>query len=464
MLKRNIISSFMSNGYLVVLQFALVPILLKYLGGEAYGLIGIYIALIAALNIFDMGLSPALLRELSRLSASRDSENLMRKTVTTLESVYFVIAIFIIGIFYFGAPLITEYWLNKTTLPAETITACLRLNGLQCAMQFLTNYYTNGLNGLQRMITSNGALVINHTLRALAGFFVLIVMSADIKVYFFSKFLSTFLGFIMTAFLLYRALPVELNSALRLNAFDRFKSRFSLERINACKRFAGGMAITSLLTFFIMQIDKIILTRLVTLEQFGYYTVAISVAITLSASGVIISRAILPIMTKLVAGNEIEALKKLYLNSSALVGWLILPISGTLILFSHQFLTLYLGNTKSVFYIEPIFEVLMIGFALHGLMYVPYSLSLAFGWTRFGINISIVAMLFMTPITIVSTMKYGVMGAAGAWVVLSLGYFSLSMYYLHLRCLPKVLLEWYRSIILPIVLFVLILSIRYFWN
>ena len=101
LLKRNIISSFMSNGYLVVLQFALVPILLKYLGGEAYGLIGIYIALIAALNIFDMGLSPALLRELSRLSASRDSENLMRKTVTTLESVYFVIAIFIIGIFYF---------------------------------------------------------------------------------------------------------------------------------------------------------------------------------------------------------------------------------------------------------------------------------------------------------------------------------------------------------------------------
>lgn len=465
MLKRNIISNFLGNGYVVILQFALVPLLLKYLGAEAYGLIGIYITLLAALNMLDMGLSPALSRELARLSALPNSADLMRKTVTTLECVYFVIALLIVSIFYVSAPWVAEHWLNNNNLPTETIDTCLRLMGVQCALQFLTSYYTNGLNGLQRMVRANGVLAVNHTLRAVAGLFVLIAMSASVQVYFFSQALFTFAGLFITAIALYKALPAGAKSKeLTLNLVQKIKLRFNLERFNACKRFAAGMAITSVLTFFILQTDKIILSKLVTLEQFGYYTVAVNIAVILGGGAALISRSVLPRMTQLVAVNDSKALEALYLKASLLVAWLVLPIAGLLIAFNHQFLTLYLGNAERVMYITPVFNLLVAGYAMHSLMYVPYALSLAYGWTRYGINVSFVAVIAMIPMTAFATLKYGVTGAASAWLLLSLGYFSFSMFYLHFRCLPKVLSQWYLAVTGPIVISISIVVIGFIFN
>jgi O-antigen/teichoic acid export membrane protein len=456
LLKRNIISNFLGNGYVVVLQFALVPFLLKYLGAEAYGLVGIYITLLAALNMLDMGLSPALSRELARLSVLPNSAHLMRSTVTTLECIYFVIALLIIGVFYFGAPFIADYWLNNNTLPTETISTCLFLMGAQCALQFLTNYYTNGLIGLQHMARANSVLAFNHTMRAIAGLLVLIVASANVQVYFLSQVLLTLIGLLITAYALYNVLPSGISAGELTNrSLQKLKLRFNLERFNACKRFAAGMAITSACVFFIMQTDKIILSKLVTLEQFGYYTVAISIAATIAGAAGIISRSVLPRMTQLAALNETEALKALYLKSSSFVAWLVLPVAGLLILFNQQFLTLYLGNVDRTVYIAPIFTLLMFGYAVHSLLYIPYALSLAHGWTRYGINISIVIIVVMTPITIMATLKYGAMGAASAWVVLSLGYLCFSVKYLHQKIHKDWMWEFYRGISLQLLILVL---------
>jgi O-antigen/teichoic acid export membrane protein len=453
LLKRNIISNFLGNGYVVILQFALVPLLLKYLGAEAYGLVGIYITLLAALNMLDMGLSPALSRELARLSALPNSQHLMRSTVTTLESIYFVIAMLISVIFYFGAPLIAKFWLKSNTLSIDTLIACLQLIGGQCALQFLTNYYNNGLIGLQHMVQSNGVLALNHSLRAAVGVILLVMGLIGVEGYFLSQLILTFVGMLMTAYSLYKALPPDVSfTGLQSIGFQKLNSRFSLERMHACKRFAAGMAVTSALTFFIMQTDKIILSKLVSLEQFGYYTVAVNIAVTIAGAAVLISRSVLPRMTQLVAINDTEALKALYLKSSAMVAWVVLPLASLLIVFNHQFLVLYLHDDAKVLYIAPIFTLLMFGYAIHSLMYIPYALSLAYGWTRYGVNVSMVALGVMTPLTIIATLNFGVMGAASAWVILSIGYFIFSIRYLHRRCLQESLAVWYFAMIRPILL------------
>lgn len=453
MLKKNIIANFLGNGYVVLLQFALVPFLFKYLGTEAYGLVGIYMTLLAALNMLDMGLSPALSRELARLSAIPSTHNLMRITFTTLESIYFVISILIILVFFFASPWLTQYWLNSNNLPSETVIACLRLIGAQCALQFLTNYYTNGLNGLQHMVRANYVLALNHTLRAFFGLIVLIQFSASVELYFLTQLMMTFVGLLLTGYAIYTKLPKSAPKIDKnINLKDIIKLRFSMERLDACKHFATGMALTSMLTFFIMQTDKIILSKLVSLEEFAYYIVAVNIAVTIGGVAAIISRSVLPRMTQLVTNNNTDALKTLYLKSSSLVAWLILPIAGLLIAFQQQFLTLYLGDVEKANHIAPVFSLLIIGYAIHSLNYIPYALSLAYGWTRYGINISIVAFLVMTPITIILTLHFGLLGSASSWVLLSIGYFTLSILYLHKHCLPKTALQWYGANKLPLLL------------
>ncbi|QVL45621.1 MAG: oligosaccharide flippase family protein [Methylophilaceae bacterium] len=455
MLKRNIIFNFLGNGYVVILQFALVPFLLKYLGAEAYGLVGVYLTLLASISMLDMGLSPALSRELARLSALPNSVHLIRSTVTTLESIYFFISLTIIIFFYLTSSFIAEHWLIQNQLPKALITDCLILMGSQCSLQFLTNYYNNGLVGLQQMARANIVLSINHTIRAFAGLSVLIFLPPNLTNYFFSQLLATFIGLLLTAYSLYCVLPIdEVRSRAQLSLISYIKGRFSIERFNATKKFAAGMAVISTCSILVMQADKIILSKLIPLDEFGYYTIAVSIAVTIAGGAGLISKAVLPRLTQLVATHNTETIKKVYLNSSSLVAWVILPLSGLLIIFSQEFLTLYLGSEHKAVIVAPVFSLLMIGYAIHSLQYIPYALSLAYGWTRYGINVSLVSMLLM-PISILGALKYGVLGAAAGWVIISILYLCFTLNYLHKNILSGLMWLFYKKVSLPILILII---------
>ncbi len=57
LLKINIGSNFLGAGYQVLLQFALLPVILKALGSEAYGLVGLFTVLSALFSLLDFGYS-----------------------------------------------------------------------------------------------------------------------------------------------------------------------------------------------------------------------------------------------------------------------------------------------------------------------------------------------------------------------------------------------------------------------
>ncbi|MBM4126991.1 MAG: hypothetical protein FJ247_06540 [Nitrospira sp.] len=68
-----------------VLSLVLVPIYIRFLGIEAYGLIGFLVALQAALAIFDLGMGATLNREIARLSAETHQRQKIGEFVRTAE-------------------------------------------------------------------------------------------------------------------------------------------------------------------------------------------------------------------------------------------------------------------------------------------------------------------------------------------------------------------------------------------
>ena len=48
------------------------PFYIKLLGIEAYGLVGFYVTLLAALQVLDLGISPTINREMARHSVRPD--------------------------------------------------------------------------------------------------------------------------------------------------------------------------------------------------------------------------------------------------------------------------------------------------------------------------------------------------------------------------------------------------------
>lgn len=432
MLRRNIFANFFGTGYVLLLQFALLPIVLRYLGAEAFGLVGVYATLLAFASIVDGGLAPALGRELARLSVLDRGDELMRSTVRTLETLCIAVAACTALFAWFAAPYVSIYWLNTSKLSSETTVFCLRMMGMQIAFQLLLAFYSGGLNGLQRMSLSNGINAVLNTLRSVGVLLVLLVLHLPAEAFFAWQALVTGLTALVMAISLYRTLPA---------AGD---GKFSQERFAACWKYAAGMVGITLATVGLTQTDKLILSKLLSLEEFGYYTIATSIAGAISRPASLIFAAILPRMTQLYEAKDFSGLGNIYLKSSRLIAWLSIPCAGVFWAFHLPLLTLYFSSAAIASRVGPLVAIVGVGSALNALMHTPYALTLAYGWTGFAIRQNVIATTLLVPSIYFGATWYGPIGAAWAWLMLNAAYVLVSVYLIHRKCLPDRLAAWYR--------------------
>jgi hypothetical protein len=68
LLKRNLIANYLGQGWRALMGLAFIPLYIRYLGIDAYRLIGIYAILTAWPGLLDLGMRPALGREMTRFT------------------------------------------------------------------------------------------------------------------------------------------------------------------------------------------------------------------------------------------------------------------------------------------------------------------------------------------------------------------------------------------------------------
>ena len=94
--KRNLIANFLGKFWAACISLVFIPVYIRFIGIESFGLVGFYATLLAMLSVFDLGLSTTLNREMARLSALPDSAREMRDLLKTLQSVYWAGALLIV--------------------------------------------------------------------------------------------------------------------------------------------------------------------------------------------------------------------------------------------------------------------------------------------------------------------------------------------------------------------------------
>ena len=152
-LTTSIIASFVSRAWTALLLLLFVPVYIRFLGVEAYGVVGAFLALQAILSLLDLGFGPTITRELARMSGEVGSQQRMRDVLRTLELISWAVAAVIGLAILFVAPFIARHWLRLGSLPASDVTAALSIAGLAFALQWPTNLYGAGLTGLQKQVT-----------------------------------------------------------------------------------------------------------------------------------------------------------------------------------------------------------------------------------------------------------------------------------------------------------------------
>jgi O-antigen/teichoic acid export membrane protein len=433
-LKHNIIANFLGNAWMALVNLGFVPLYIHFLGIEAYGLVGFFAALQGVFSLLDMGLSATLSREMARLSVLSDKAQEMRNLVRTLEMAYWGVAVAIgLLVIIFASP-ITYHWVQPGQLSAETVKQAIILMGLAMALQWPFTFYAGGLMGLQRQVLLNGLNAFTVTIRGAGAVLILWLISPTIQAFFAWQIFSSGLRALLVAVFLWRSLPPSGEAA-----------GFRVDLFRNIWRFATGMTGITAMALILTQLDKVILSKMLTLKMFGYYTLA---TVAASAIGYIVGpcfNALYPRLTQLVALENQNELKEIYHRGCQLVSVLVLPTAVVLSLFSREIIFLWTQNQVTAEKTWLIVSFLAIGGALNGLMNLPYALQLAYGWTRLAFITNTISVILLFPLIIFMTTKYGAVGAAIVWVILNIGYILFVIPIVHRRLLPGEKWRWYRE-------------------
>jgi O-antigen/teichoic acid export membrane protein len=448
LLAKNIVANIVGSGWIALMGIIFIPIYIKFLGIDSYGLIGIYTYLQALFGLLDIGLSNTLNRELARLSEQANQAKEIRDLVRTLESIYWILGLVIALAVMLLAPLIANYWIQSGELSPHTVQQAIMIMGLTISFQLIFTFYSGGLLGLQKQVLLNGIIILVNTLKFAGVILVLWFISPTIQAFFIWQTIVGVLATIIVAYFLWQTLP-----------YSKQRPCFRFRFLQEIWRFALGIGGINTLALILMQMDKIILSKMLSLENFGYYTLASGVAVTLYSLISPIFNAAFPKFTQLVSsGNQLE-LKKLYHDMCQLMSVIIIPASLIIAFFSSEILLLWTRNPIIAEKSHTILSLLIVGTALNGLMSLPYALQLAYGWTKLALYTNIIAVIFLIPALIGMTKWYGPVGAASIWVVLNCGYILLTASFMYHRLLPKEKLNWYvHDIGYPFIISMIIIS------
>jgi O-antigen/teichoic acid export membrane protein len=429
---RNIVASYAGKAINLILALAVVPLQIKFLGTEAFGLIGLYASLLGLMMAIDTGLSSTVNREIARLSASPQTAGEINDVGRTMEPIYWGLALVIGGAIALGASPIAHHWLNTSSISPATTQYAIVLIGLVVALQWPVNLYSGCLLGLQRLVLVNQLNVGFAILRSAAGLGVLWLIEPSIHLFFLSQAaiaLAQVAGFAL-AYRLVRPHRAE-------------PPRFRFAIIRRVAGFAAGVGGTYLLSIPLSYTDKAVLSRLLPLQNFGYYTLAGTVAGGISIMAAPMLAAAFPRFSVLVAENDRARLAELYHRCSNLVAIGVFATAAVMAFFAHDLLYLWVGRIDVADGAWLPLTILCVGMALNNLMTVPSALMLASGWATFGVWQNAISVVVIVPLTIVLALNWGGVGAAAAWTLLNLAYILIGVPILHRRLMPGATARWF---------------------
>lgn len=432
LIKKNIVANLVGSGWAALISVAFIPLYIHFLGVEAYGLIGFYLTLQALFSVLDMGLTATVSRELARLSALENKARDMRDLVRTLEIIYWMIAIVIIFVVILIAPWIATKWLNANKLSIETIQQVIVLMGLIVALRMPYGFYGGGILGLQRQVLLNGIKIGIETLKSGGAVLILWLVSPTIISFFLWQTTVAVFGACLITIAMWRSLPEN---------FANIPS-FQPVIIRKLWRFAAGMSAITVLSVILVQMDKVVLSNMLSLDEFAYYSLASTVSLGLYVIIGSMFSAIYPHFTGLVAKQDEVILKELYHKSCQMMTVLVIPPALVVSFFSFQIMQLWTQNEVITEHTAPILSVLVIGNALNGMMNLPFALQLAHGWTRLGIGMNMIAIIVLLPMLIIAVESYGSLGAAVIWLLLNVSYIVFGMVLMHRKLFKSELSQW----------------------
>jgi O-antigen/teichoic acid export membrane protein len=430
-LKRNILANYLGQAYAGVIGIIMLPVYLRHMGAEAYGLVGFFTMLQAWFQLLDLGLTPTLSRELSRYRAGIMDETQTATLVRVTE--WFFGGLGVVGALAVGlaAGWIARDWLKPQHLSVGEMQLCVVLMAGMIAPRWLVGLYRGGLAGLEQMVSLNVAGIALATLRFVGVLAVLLLWTTRPSGFFAYQLGVAFVELAVIRMLFYRAFSMR-TAAVR----PRFQTLRSVLGV------AGSMAFLAGLWVVISQTDKLVLSWILSLQSYGFFVVAVTLAGGISLLAGPMTQALQPRFAVLFAQGEQAALVKLYRTATQMTTAVVFAIAGVLACFAEPVLRAWTGSVVTAREAARILPLYALGNAVATLLVLAFLVQFAFGKLRWHVLGNCLFSLIWIPGVYLAARQAGAVGAGWVWLGGNLAYLCFWLPYVHRRLLPGLWRRW----------------------
>lgn len=379
-----------------------IPLLIKGLGTERFGLLSLVWMLVGYFGVFDLGLGQALTKFIAE-KLRRDGDLGVSASFWTAMSLMLALGIFGGVVVYCIAP-----WLTHSALKIDPEFQVETLNAFRAVAWGLPVLVT--VTGLIGTLEACHRFPLINIIRIPTGAF---TFAGPLLVLPFSKSLYPVVlvllgGRLVEWFLFF-------SSCLRVVPGLRTGFRFNSREVPHLLGFGGWMTITNIVQPLMIHIDRFLIGALRAVSEVAYYVTPAEIVIKM----LILPRAWVSVLFPTFAAefrDQPEATGELFAQSVRLLLTLLFPVVLLLVAFAPEGLTLWLGpefGARST----PVMRLLTAGVFLYSLSFVPTSLLQSTGRPDLTAKLHAIELPIYLGVAALLIKSFGITGAAGAWVL-----------------------------------------------
>lgn len=444
MLKENIIANYVSQIYVTIIGIALLPMYIKYMGTEAYGLVGFFAMLQAWFGVLDLGLTPTVGRETARYHGGAVSALAFRQLYRALAIIFFAVAVIGGGALFLSSRTIATKWLNIETLPVDDVIIAVQMMAISVALRWMTGLYRGVVTGSEKLVWLSGFNATIATLRFVGVFASMWHFGFTPLVFFTHQFIIALIEIIGLALKTQQLLPLKSSLTAAIG--------WSIQPVKPVLKFSLTIAFTASVWVFVTQTDKLVLSGILSLEDYGYFTLSVLVANGIMMISGPISNAIMPRMARLHAENKHEEMIMVYRQATQLVAIIAGSVAITLAVTAKPLLIAWTGDLNLADQAAPILRLYAAGNLFLCIAAFSYYLQYAKGILRYHLIGNAGLVIILIPSIIYAATHFGGVGAGFVWLTMNALFLIVWVAYVHHKLEPNLHLEWLFNDALKIII------------
>lgn len=399
---KNILANYGSRLWSLVSVFVFTPLYIRLLGIESYGVISFYTVVMGIITLADAGIASAIDREFAKSNTNEHKLGIL----FFFEKVYAIICLVIILIIILFSHEIAVRWLDSTTIPTNDMANFIRLIGIGVGTQLMAVIYCGGLMGLQKQVRYGAIQSSGSAIKNIGVLAILFGVRKDLYAFFTWQILCN-VGLI---YVFRKSLLSYFNSAI-------IAIKYSYKTVSpTIWKYLSGMFFISLLNALNMQTDKLVTSKMFTLEHFGYYSLIslLSQSPLILATPIVLS--VFPHITQSISEERKEDLYPVFKRFTFLINAVVIPVTLIFILYGKSLFIFWThGNKVEESVLEQIgisLSLLTSGYLFIAFQQLLFYFLLAEGVTKYSSRQIFFQIVLIIPLMIIFIKKWNMAGAA----------------------------------------------------